>query len=115
MGLVDDRLRASVSRGSIQQFGGADHEGLPELSALLCGKVGKSGVEWERPPYSLLLFLDGPVVKFKFGAGDKAPSIWGTIEALAGGLLAVEEALCKGHFSTKPAQGTDNGFTHRRT
>lgn len=113
MSLVEDRLRAAVSRSSVQTFGGADHEGLPELSALMCGKIGKSGVEWERLPYSLLLFLDGPVVKFKFGAGDKAASLWGTIETLAGGLLAVEEALCRGYFSTKPAQGNDNGFTHR--
>lgn len=114
MSVVEDRLRATVSRGSIQTFGGADHEGLPEVSALLCGKVGKSGVEWERVPFSLLLYLDGSIVKFKFGAGDTQKSIWGTIDSIKGGLLAIEEALCRGNFGTKPPQDNGKDFTHTR-
>jgi hypothetical protein len=79
----------------------------------MCGIVGKSGVEWQRPPYSLLLYLDGSLVKFKFGAGEKQPALWGTIESIKGGFLAVEEALCRGHFSTKAPDSNGQGFTHR--
>src|SRR5215831_9370108 len=89
MGIASSRWREGRPRSKPQTFTGADFEGLPELSDLLCGKPGASGLEWERPPYSLLIFLEGSLVKFCFTAGDKYPKCWGTVESLAGGLLAI--------------------------
>lgn len=113
MGIVDDRLRTTVSRNAVQSFSGVDKEGLPEISALMAGTVAPGGAHWSRPPFSLLLYLDPSGLKFKFGAGDDHPSLWGQTEGLAGGLLAIEEELCRGRFGTKPAQKNGNGFTHR--
>lgn len=113
MGSIADRWRECRSRESVQTFGGADHNGLPEISALLCGKANSQGTGWDRPPYSLLLFLEGDLVKFCFSAGDKNPKLWGTVKGLAEGLLAVEEALCREHCEWKLPKSTSNGFTHR--
>ena len=110
---IADRWREARSRDAVQEFGGADLTGLPEISSLLCGKVNSLGTGWDRPPYSLLLFLEGDLVKFCFSAGDKNPKLWGTIKSIAEGLLGIEEALCRDRCEWKVPKPSNNGFTHR--
>lgn len=114
MSKVSEALRLTCARGAVQHFTGVDREGLPEISELMAGVVGKSGVEWERHPHSLLLFCEGPSIKWKFGSGDDRPSVWGTSDSLRDIMLAIEDDLGKGRFGTKPPTKDNNGFTHGR-
>jgi hypothetical protein len=115
MSKVVDGWRDYRDRSSVQEFPGADHEGLPEISALLCGKADASKTGWERPPLSLLLFLDGQQLTFCFSKEDFAMQLWGGCASLKDGLLGVEEALCRENCQWKKKKSYDNGFTsHKR-
>lgn len=112
MSKVAEGWRGVKNRDAVQEFSGADREGLPEISELLCGKPSTQGLIWDRPPYTLCLWLEGAQVKFCFSAGDQYPKLWGTIRALAEGLLGIEDALCKDRCEWKAAKKSQNGFTH---
>lgn len=114
MSKATDGWRDVRSRNAIQVFSGADHEQLTEISALLCGQANSVGTGWDRPPLTLCVYLDGDLVKFCFSSKDFDRTLWGSCQSLHDGFLAIEEALCRGHFEWKQAKKYDNGFTHVR-
>jgi len=115
MGRVSEGWRDIRDRKSVQVFGAADREGLPEVSELLCGKPNTTGTGWERPPLSVRLYLQGDQVFFCFSAEGFEAQLWGSYSSLKGELLGLEEALCRGHCDWRKKKESDNGFTgHRR-
>lgn len=114
MGRIVDGWRDIRDRKAIQVFSGADPEGLPELSDLMSGKPAQSGTEWERPPLSLLLYLDGSLVKFSLQHTGWPRKLWGSFPSLKDGLFGVEDAICKERCDWRKADSSENGFTHRR-
>lgn len=114
MGRIAEGWRDYRDRSSIQTFAGADLEGLPEISDLLSGKANGVGTGWERPPLSLLIYLDGDGVKFCFSAQEFPMQLWGSCSTLKDGLLGIEESLCRGHCEWKKKKSSDNGFTSHR-
>ena len=114
MAKVSESWRDARNRSAIQTFTAADREGMPEISELLCGKPNATGTGWERPPLSLLLYLEGNLVKFCFSSKEFGYKLWGTCSSLKDGLLAVEEALCREHCEWKVSKEHENGFTSRR-
>lgn len=114
MGKVSESWRDARNRSAVQAFTAADKEGMPEVSDLLCGKPNVTGTGWERPPLSLLLYLDQNHVKFCFSSRDFGYKLWGTIPRLSDGLLGVEEALCRENCEWKVAKEDHNGFTRSR-
>ena len=112
MSRVVDGWRDYRKRSAVQKFSGADHEALPETSALLCGAANAAGTAWERPPLALKLWLDGDRVVFCFSSKDFPLALWGSCERLTDSLLAVEQALCKGHCDWRENKVHSNGFTH---
>ena len=109
----DDRVRATGRKGVCSHTAG-DEEGLPELTELLKGTIGASGLEWQDRPYKLLIWLDGPVVRFLLTYDGCKEKCWGTIPSLTEGLEGIENALCKGNYEWKDAGEDKNGFTHGR-
>lgn len=114
MGSVANGWRDIRSRSSVQTFGAADTEGMPEISALMTGQVNATGTGWERPPLSLLIYLEGNLVKFCFSSKEFKAQLWGSCPSLKDGLLGIEEALCRGHCDWRAKHEEQNGFTHRR-
>jgi len=111
MGKISESWRDARNRSAVQTFAAADKEGMPEVSDLLCGKSNTTGTGWERPPLSLLLYLEGNLVKFCFSSKDFGYKLWGTIPRLSDGLLGVEEALCREHCEWKSNAEHKNGYT----
>lgn len=114
MSRIAEGWREIRKRSAIQVFGGGDHEGLPEITDLLSGKANATGTAWERPPLSLLIYLEGDLVKFCFSTKDFPAQLWGSFCSIKEGLLGLEEALCKGRCDWRQKNESDNGFTHRR-
>lgn len=114
MSKVLDGWRDYRDRSSIQTFGAAPREALPELSALLEGKANAQGTGWERPPLSLRLYLDGDLVRFCFSSLEFPMQLWGSVKSLDAGLLAVEEALCRENCDWRKNHSYANGFTQHR-
>jgi hypothetical protein len=109
---IADRWRECADRNSVQQFTGGDVEGLPEITDLLSGKANTAGTGWDRPPLSLLLYLEGSTVKFCFSSKAFPKQLWGSFASLKEGLLGVEQALCKEHCDWRIKAESKNGFTH---
>ena len=95
MSLWEKRAACRASDAVRDLRSGIDIGDLELIGELLCGKVGGSGLEWERPPHKLLLWLEGGLLKFVFMAKDTDPKLWGTSKGLAEGLLGIENALAK--------------------
>src|SRR5215471_1017354 len=99
MGRATEAWRRQHDRTGPEALTGGDPQGLPEITELLAGKIQASGAKWERPPYKLLLWLEGSEVKFCFTYRGCKEKLWGTAATLTDGLLGIEEALCKGNFA----------------
>jgi hypothetical protein len=113
MGKIAETWRDVRNRSAVQTFASADRETLTEVSELMCGKPNVAGTGWERPPLSLLLYLEADLVKFCFSSKEFSVQLWGSVRSLKDGLLAIEEALCREHCEWKQKKEYENGFTHR--
>ncbi len=113
MGKVSESWRDVRNRKAVQEFGGADRVGVPEVSELMCGKPNATGTGWERPPLSLLLYLEGDQVKFCFSAKEFPMQLWGTVSSFKDIIENVEDALCKERCDWKKKREDENGYAHR--
>jgi hypothetical protein len=114
MSKIQDGWRTVVDRDAVCEFGCPGLEEFPEIAALLRGAKMPAGLEWDRPPLGLRLYLEGDIAKFLFSSSKFGKALWGSVQSLEGGLLAVEEALCRGHADWRKNEGYNNGFTHKR-
>lgn len=113
MGRVAESWRDYRDRESIQTFTGIDREKFPEIAALLCGQANSVGTGWERPPLSLLLYLEGDGCKYCFSSKRFPMQLWGSCGALRDGLDPLEESLCRGHCDWRKKNEKQEGYSHR--
>lgn len=93
MSTVLDGRKKCLDGKSLQIAAGADFDELPNVSVLMAGKIGKDQKTWESPPHSLILWLEGTLLKFCFRSDDDAPKLYGSTSGLPGGLAGIEQAL----------------------
>lgn len=114
MSSVVDGWRDVPDGSGARRVSSVDCGELVEVAALLRGSLMPAGIEWDRPPLALRLYLDGDVARFVFTSNDFARALWGSTHTLRAGLLDVEEALCRGHCDWRKNQWYKNGFTPHR-
>jgi len=107
--VLSARNAAKVQSG-VRGGAAGDYDELPTLSQLMCGVPTKDGKDWEVPPHSLTVFVEGSLVKCVIGAGDSEPKYFGTISSLASGFHGVEKSLTTGNGEWKPPKASKSSW-----
>ena len=102
--IFDQRGRASTENGHPAQSAG-DYDELPHVSRLMVGVWSEHKKNWELPPHTLIMWLEGSIAKFLFTAKNDNPRLFGTTSGLSHGLGGVQTALASGQCEWKPPKG----------
>lgn len=99
--IFDQRGRGCENNGRPAMSAG-DYDELPHVSRLMVGVWSDERKEWELPPHTLIMWLEGSILHFLFAAGDKEQRLFGTTSGLSHGLNGVQTALASGNCAWKP-------------
>lgn len=102
----------SMFMGSLQSSAGDNSERSdahnamrqrwPSIADALFGTVGTEGGYPSTPPFTIVLFVEGPQLKFCLRSDDHPMNCFGCVRAALDGFDGLEKALAEGQFSWRP-------------
>lgn len=105
MSRFHERLRSQQRVNGNGPVVAVDASGLPELFSALQGEYDEATKCWTTQPYTLTVWMEGPLVKFCLGAGQDRPKFFSSFAGLDEGFEKVETCLVEGRGDWKAPGG----------